>query len=67
MVELDNLTASWHWLEPLDSSFIVCLFSDWLDDFLRGVDASLPDILCCGYAPGLHGVFPILVMQLDLL
>jgi hypothetical protein len=66
MVELDNLTASWQWFEILVSSSIVSLFSDWLDDFLRGMDASIQDIVWCGDAPGLHGVFPSLVMQLNL-
>ena len=66
MVELDNFTTSWHWLELLVSSFIVFLFSDWLDDFLRGADASLQDIVWCGDAPGLNGVLPTLVTQLDL-
>ena len=47
MVEFDKLTTSWHWLELLVSSFIVSLFSDWLDDFLSGADDPLQDIMWC--------------------
>ena len=56
MVELDNFTTS-----------LLSFFSlTGLDDFLRGADASLQDIVWCGDAPGLNGVLPTLVTQLDL-
>ena len=62
MVELDNLTASWQWIEILVSSFIVSLFSDWLDDFLRGADGSLQDMWCGDAILCSLGSVPLLAM-----